>query len=65
MVCDMKLKIFSVFDSKAAFFTSLWTEQREASAIRGFSDAVNNPDPNNGFRKHPEDYSLFLIGDVS
>lgn len=59
----MKLKVFSVFDSKAAFFGTPFFEQREASAIRGFQDAVNSNDPANGFARHPEDYSLFLLAE--
>lgn len=62
MVFNMILKIFSVFDSKAAFFGNPFVDQREASAIRAFRDAVNKPDENNGFFRHPEDYSLFLLG---
>lgn len=59
----MKLKVFSVFDSKAAFFGNPFFDQREASAIRSFGDAVKSNDPMNGFAKHPEDYSLFMLGE--
>lgn len=60
----MKLKIFSVFDSKAAFFGNPFYEQHDASAIRAFSDAVaEKSNPNNMWAKHPEDFSLTCIGE--
>lgn len=55
--------VFSVFDSKPAFFGTPFIDQRKESAIRAFADAVNSPDPNNGFKRHPEDYSLFVLGE--
>lgn len=59
----IKMKVFSVFDSKAALFLRPFTDQQEAAAIRNFADAVNDSsNPNNLWNKHPEDFSLFLIG---
>lgn len=63
MVFDMKLKIFSIYDSKAWFFGNPFFDHREGNVIRGFSDAVNSSDPSNGYSKHPEDYSLYLLGE--
>lgn len=62
MVFNMKLFVFSVFDSKAAFFGNPICDQRVASAVRSFTDACNASD-DNGFTKHPEDYSLFILGE--
>lgn len=60
----MIVKIFAVFDSKAAFFGRPFSEQMEASAIRGFRDAVNDgSNPANLWHNHPEDFSLFMIGE--
>lgn len=62
----MILKIYSVFDSKAVFFGQPFFDPNlnDGSAIRNFSDAVNDgSNPNNMWHKHPEDYSLFYIGD--
>lgn len=60
----MIMKIFSVFDSKAAFFGNPFFDQNEGSAIRNFSDAVNDSsNPNNMWHKHPEDFSLFYLGE--
>lgn len=60
----MKLNIYSVFDSKLATFSRPWYELTDAAAIRVFSDAVNDSsNPNNQWFKHPEDFSLFCIGE--
>lgn len=60
----MKIKVFSVYDSKVSIFGQPFFDQYEQSAIRNFSDAVNDSsNPNNMWNKHPEDYSLFQIGE--
>lgn len=59
----MKLKMFSVFDSKAAFFGQVFMEHSEGVAFRSFTDSCNSDDPRNGFALHPEDYSLFYLGE--
>lgn len=59
----MVINLFSVFDSKATSFGNPFSDQQPASAIRNFSDAVNDDsNPNNMWHKHPEDFSLFQIG---
>lgn len=60
----MKLLIYTVLDSKAAFFGNPWCAEREAAAIRSFSDAVNDgSNPNNQWFKHPEDFTLYHLGE--
>lgn len=59
----MITNVYSVFDSKLATFGRPWYEMTDASAIRVFSDAVNDgSNPNNQWFKHPEDFSLYMIG---
>lgn len=59
----MIINVYSVFDAKLATFGRPWYEMTDASAIRVFSDAVNDgSNPNNQWNKHPEDFSLFRIG---
>lgn len=59
----MILKVYSVFDSKLASFGRPWYEMTDASAIRVFSDAVNDgSNPANQWYKHPEDFSLYHVG---
>lgn len=58
----MKVKVFTVFDMKMQFFAQPFFEQQEASAIRSFSDAVNDANPKNMWYLHPEDFQLYCIG---
>lgn len=53
-------KIFAVRDSKTEAFLQPFFMPARGAAIRGFTDAVN--DPSHGMGKHPEDYTLFEIG---
>lgn len=60
----MKMKMYSVFDSKLAVFSFPRSGLRDAAIIREFSDAVNNvSEPNNQWAKHPEDFSVFYLGE--
>lgn len=60
----MKLQIFSAYDAKACTFGNPWYDQTDGAAIRNFADAVNdNSNPNNLWAKHPEDFSLFHLGE--
>lgn len=60
----MMMKIYSVFDAKLATFGRPWFQMRDAAALREFSDAVNDTsNPNNQWHSHPEDFSLFRIGE--
>lgn len=56
----MLLQIFTVFDSKAEAYLPPFYMTTKGQAIRAFSDSVN--DPTHVFMKHPEDYTLFLLG---
>lgn len=57
----MILKIFTVFDSKAGVYGQPSFMVSRGAAIRSFTDMVN--DQNHPFHKHPEDYTLFEIGE--
>ena len=59
----MILKVFSVYDSKSAMFNTPYFSTTTPAAIRSFSDLAN--DPNTMVCKHPGDYVLYEIGDVS
>lgn len=56
-------KVYSVLDTKMGVFGNPIVEVREEAVIRGFSDAVNDPNPNNMWNKHPEDFALYYVGD--
>lgn len=56
-----KINIFAVFDKKAVSYLQPFYFPQKGQAIRSFEDAVN--DPQTSFNKHPEDYSLFKLGE--
>lgn len=57
----MKLKVLACFDSKAGVFSVPFFLTTVSLGLRAFSDAANIPD--HAINKHPEDYSLFLLGE--
>lgn len=59
----MIYKIFSVYDSKVEAYLQPFFSPSNGAALRAFTDIVN--DPNSQFSKHPEDYTLFVIGEYN
>ena len=59
----MKLKIFAIFDSKAEAYLPPFMMQATGLAIRTFQDMAC--DPKHQVGAHPEDYTLFEIGEYS
>lgn len=59
----MDLKVFSIYDQKAAMFMQPMFYVNEATALRSFSQIVNAGD--NDVSKHPEDFTLYHIGEYS
>ncbi len=57
----MKHKMFVIYDSKANAYLQPWFLTTQPMAQRAFSDCVNDEDHN--FGRHPEDYTLFTIGE--
>lgn len=57
----MKHKIFSVYDSKAEAWTRPMVNDNIGRMLRSFEDLAN--DKNHPIGQHPEDYSLFEIGE--
>jgi len=56
-------KIYSVFDSKAESYTPPFVDNAEGRALRTFADCCN--DQGHQFGKHPEDYTLFCLGEFN
>lgn len=56
----MKLKMFTVFDSKAEAYLPPFYMQSTGQALRSFEDTCN--DETHAFHKHPADYTLFELG---
>lgn len=57
----MKFKLFAIYDDKVQAYTVPFAKPTVGSGIRTFDDLVNNPESDIG--RHPEDYTLFLIGE--
>ncbi len=56
----MKTQIFVIYDSKANAYMQPWFLTTIPMAIRAFQDCI--ADPKHNFGAHPEDYTLFDIG---
>lgn len=56
----MKHNIYSVYDSKAEAYLLPFCLPTKGLAVRGFTDAANNPQ--HDFCKYPADYTMFEIG---
>lgn len=56
----MRLGLYSIKDAKTGFMTPV-LEQNDASALRNFSHAVNQPD--SLMRDCPNDFTLFKVAD--
>lgn len=60
----MIIRAYSVFDSKTASFNPPHYVHTDQAAIRNFADYVNDQSiPNNQWYKHPEDFSLWFVGE--
>jgi len=53
------MRIFSIYDTKAKFFTQTIAEKNSASAERNFKTAVNTDGTD--FKRYPEDYELYEL----
>lgn len=57
----MRQGIYAIRDSKTEAFSTPFFSFNNATAIRSFTDAVN--DPNTNLNKHSEDFAIFHIAD--
>lgn len=58
----MEMKVYSIFDKKAASYMSPFFMHQDGMARRSFGDLVNDKQHQLGVNKHPEDYSLYKLG---
>lgn len=59
----MKLVIVAVRDLKAEAYGRPIFVNAIGQAIRSFQDEVNRPDQQNEMNRHPEDFSLWHLGE--
>lgn len=57
----MKLKIYSIRDSKAEIFNTPFYQKTHGEAERNFRSLVN--DDKSQVHKYPEDYALWYLGE--
>lgn len=57
----MKTKVFTIYDSKVESYMSPFMAPTAGHALRMFADTVN--DDKTTLNKHPEDFTLFEIGE--
>lgn len=57
----MVVKYFAIYDSKLQGYMKPFSAPKTGQAVRSFIDVVN--DPKSEFHGHPEDYTLFEIGE--
>lgn len=59
----MKLNAYTIYDVASGAYMRPFFSQADGMAVRGFKDIANDPEHEVG--KHPEDYTLFRIGDFN
>ncbi len=59
----MRLKIFTVYDTKVEAYLQPFYMQSTGAALRAFEDSTNKQEHH--FNQHPEDYVLFEIGEFN
>jgi len=57
----MRTKVFSVYDQKAKVYSQPFISPTVGYAVRMFEDQVRTE--GHAWNKHPEDYTLFEIGE--
>lgn len=57
--------LVSVYDRVAECFGPVNNVSNEGVAIRGFMDAINNPNHPSDLSNHPEDFDLFAVGEFN
>lgn len=61
----MNICVFGIKDTAAASFVQQFFALQPGIAIRGFSDTVNNSDPQrqSDMSNHPDDFELYKLGE--
>lgn len=59
----MKYYLCSVYDNAAKAYNNPMPVPAKGIAIRGFMDEANRPDQQNTLYQHPEDFTLYCIGE--
>lgn len=58
----LKLRLYSIYDSKAEQFSPPQVYHNDMLALRGFESVVN--DDKMFIKKYPEDFTLYYVGNL-
>lgn len=59
------MKLFSIYDKKAATFNAPFNAPTEVHAMRNFSMEVNRNDQGNTLNFAPNDFALYQVGEFN
>lgn len=59
----MKLQIFAIYDSATRMYGTPMFMASQPQAVRAIGDEINRPQEDNQLYKHPEDFTLFCLGE--
>lgn len=59
----MKRKIVAVLDAAASTFGTPFFVVSTGQAVRSFKDEINRPAEDNPLNRHPEDFTLYCLGE--
>lgn len=59
----MRYEIFSVYDNAVGVFGRPMFMRSQGEAVRVFTDEVNRAADDNMLNKHPNDYTLYSVGE--
>jgi len=59
----MKLNAYTIYDVASGTYMRPFFAQADGMAVRSFKDIAN--DPQHDIGAHPEDYTLFRVGDFN
>ena len=59
----MKLNVYTIYDDTAKAYMQPFFMHNHGLAVRAFTDQVNRNDENNPLNKHPEQFTLYYVGE--
>lgn len=57
------MNVYSIFDSAASAFATPFFMQNDGLAVRAFSDNINRVEEKTALSEHPDQFTLFKIGE--
>lgn len=58
-------QLYSLYDEKTETWSNPFIHASLGDAIRSFTDAINDTNPQSLLVAHPEDFTLFHVGDFN